>query len=163
MFQAEIGRIWFDIGCGGLPTATIEAIKAQSGLDNVGKSYQTAVKQAETDYARANSRFGQNAEYLAQIDASNLVDASEEKAPIWFTNRGLQLPKLVQTIIGADNSIHQNYPIVNSSGEKSSFDDTERLNLDTDNIQAVKDQVREKATIEQLKKSFIRIIFITVI
>ena len=66
----------------GLPTATIEAIKAQSGLDNVGKNYQAAVKQSETDYARAQSRFGQNAEYLAQsgLGNSGFSDASDNAA-----------------------------------------------------------------------------------
>lgn len=66
----------------GLPAATVEALKAQSGLDNVGKNYQAAVKQAETDYARAQSRFGQNAEYLAQSGLSNsgFSDASDNAA-----------------------------------------------------------------------------------
>ena len=42
------------------------------------------------------------------IDNGNLLDISIEKAPNWFTNRGLQLPKLVQTILDANNSISQN-------------------------------------------------------
>lgn len=66
----------------GLPAATIEALKAQSGLGEVGKNYQAAVKQAETDYARAQSRFGQNAEYLAQsgLGNSGFSDASDNAA-----------------------------------------------------------------------------------
>ena len=42
------------------------------------------------------------------INNGNLLDASIKKAPNWFTNRGLQLPKLVQTILGTTNSISQN-------------------------------------------------------
>lgn len=42
----------------------------------------------------------------SNISNGNLLHANKKKAPIWFTNRGLQLPKLVQTLIGAsDNSI----------------------------------------------------------
>ena len=43
----------------------------------------------------------------------NLLDASIKKAPIWFTSRGLQLPKLVQTIIDANTRIAQNDSSVN--------------------------------------------------
>ena len=35
------------------------------------------------------------------FDAAVLLDASAEKASVWFSNRGLQLPKLVQTITDA--------------------------------------------------------------
>ncbi len=51
---------------------------------------------------------------MSNIREGNLLDASEKKAPIWFTSRGLQLPKLVQTIIDANNSKSQNEPVVNS-------------------------------------------------
>ncbi|MBR4726613.1 MAG: hypothetical protein IK080_01865 [Clostridia bacterium] len=55
-----------------------------------------------------------------QIEAGNLLDASETKAPTWFTNQGRDLPKLVQTIIDANNSIAQ----INtkSQGPKSTKD-----------------------------------------
>lgn len=39
-----------------------------------------------------------------QIENGNLLDASTKKAPNWFTSRGLQLPKLVQTILDASRS-----------------------------------------------------------
>lgn len=39
----------------------------------------------------------------SNIKAGNLLDADTKKAPMWFTSRGLQLPKLVQTIIGVSN------------------------------------------------------------
>ncbi len=56
----------------------------------------------------------------SNINAGNLLYASKEKAPVWFTSRGLQLPKLVQTITDADNSIPQTPPTVNPVGEKNS-------------------------------------------
>ena len=47
-------------------------------------------------------------EYVyAQIEEGNLLDASEKKAPNWFTSRGLQLPKLVQTILDANRIVSQ--------------------------------------------------------
>ena len=78
-----------------------------------------------------------------QINQGNLLDASKEKAPIWFTSRGLQLPKLVQTIIDAsiDTTISQNDKNVNtnytrdsekySSGENEG-NDVRRYGLDFD-------------------------------
>ena len=57
-----------------------------------------------------------------QIELGNLVDVSAKKAPIWFTTRGLQLPKVVQTLISASkHSIHQNEPVVNTSEKKYSL------------------------------------------
>lgn len=50
-----------------------------------------------------------------QINDGNLLDASSKKAPIWFTSRGLQLPKLVQTIIDANNRVAQKSSDVNSN------------------------------------------------
>ncbi len=49
------------------------------------------------------------------IADGNLLDASIKKAPKWFTSRGLQLPKLVQTIIDANNSILNNSEKVNTN------------------------------------------------
>ncbi len=67
-----------------------------------------------------------------QINAGNLIDASKEKAPNWFTSRGLQLPKLVQTIIDANNSI-------SDSSTKSNTSDKKRLeqSRDADYLSAV--------------------------
>lgn len=61
-----------------------------------------------------------------QIAEGNLLDASTKKAPTWFTSRGLQLPKLVQTIISANTTVSQNSFGVNSydmqnGGENSQF------------------------------------------
>ena len=54
-----------------------------------------------------------------KIKFSKETAAEEEteenkKAPIWFTSRGLQLPKLVQTIIDANTKIAQNPTGVNN-------------------------------------------------
>lgn len=50
-----------------------------------------------------------------QIALGNLIDASSKKAPNWFTSRGLQLPKLVQTILDANNSIPNSSETVNKN------------------------------------------------
>ncbi len=51
------------------------------------------------------------------INQGNLLDVDTKKAPTWFTNRGLQLPKLVQTIINAKNNIPQNQQNINGQSE----------------------------------------------
>ena len=45
---------------------------------------------------------------------------AQKKAPKWFTTRGLQLPKVVQTIIDANNSITENAEKINPFDENSS-------------------------------------------
>lgn len=74
---------------------------------------------------RIASLYGkQNIENYIQrnIEQGNLLDVDKEKAPEWFTNRGLQLPKLVQTTIDANTSKAQDSTGVNgydmSSGKK---------------------------------------------
>ena len=57
-----------------------------------------------------------------QISAGNLIDASNTKAPNWFTSRGLQLPKEVQTILGANNRIAQKQPVVKNKYMQESED-----------------------------------------
>ncbi|MBR5782917.1 MAG: hypothetical protein IKY33_01680 [Clostridia bacterium] len=71
-----------------------------------------------------------------QIAAGNLIDASIKKAPLWFTNRGLQLPKLVQTIIDANTKITQNDPSVkNNSMQKSQNNSgSGELSIDTETV-----------------------------
>ena len=51
---------------------------------------------------------------MNQIKSGNLLDVSIKKAPMWFTSRGLQLPKLVQTIIDANINVSQKEYDVNS-------------------------------------------------
>lgn len=59
-----------------------------------------------------------------QAEAGNLIFADKNKSQQWSTSRGLQLPKLVQSI--ADNTnITQNDNIVNSSIRKNAGNDTD--------------------------------------
>lgn len=67
-----------------------------------------------------------------QIKEGNLIDASIEKAPMWFTTNQLQLPQVVQTIIDANKSIAQgNF----NSQEKSSINDEEYMDAVKNNNQ----------------------------
>ena len=68
-------------------------------------------------------------EKILQEKFSMDADASITKAPKRFTSRGLQLPKLVQTIIDAKVSISQNPPNVNPSNQKILKD--EMMGLET--------------------------------
>lgn len=71
---------------------------------------RTVVNRIASMYSKTDD-WGKNriVEYVdRQIQAGKLIDASAKKAPTWFTNRGLQLPKLVQTMVDANNSIAQN-------------------------------------------------------
>ncbi len=52
----------------------------------------------------------------------NLLDASIKKAPNWFSSRGLQLPKLVQTILDANNTIPTSSQKVNRNLEEKFSD-----------------------------------------
>jgi hypothetical protein len=59
-----------------------------------------------------------------QVDTpedGNLLNASKTKAPTWFTSKGLQLPKLVQTIIDANTTVQQRDGSVktNVSGQRA--------------------------------------------
>lgn len=81
---------------------------------------------------RVASLYGKNniENYVqTNIDQGNLLDVDTKKAPTWFTNRGLQLPKLVQTIINAKNNIPQNQQNFNGQSDiRYSFsEDSEAL------------------------------------
>ena len=83
------------------------------------KHKRTVINKIASIYSKSDD-FGNNkiTNYVSkQISDGNLLDASIKKAPMWFTNRGLQLPKLVQTIINADNSIRNHTENVKSVGE----------------------------------------------
>ena len=70
---------------------------------------RTVVNKIASLYSKVD-RYGNNhiVDYvLRQIDEGNLIDASNKKAPNWFTASGLQLPHAVQTILDANNSISQ--------------------------------------------------------
>jgi hypothetical protein len=90
--------------------------------DAIRKEYEDFYKENEIEYVdhgkitKIASLYSKTNEYgknkiesfvNKQIESNNLIDASIKKAPTWFTTRGLQLPKVVQTIIDANNSISQ--------------------------------------------------------
>ena len=74
-----------------------------------------------------------------QIQAGNLIELSAKKASTWFTNRGLQLPKLVQTIIDANDSIAQKTKSVNTYSMQKSEKDVQ------ENAKAAVQKVEEAA------------------
>ncbi len=83
---------------------------------------RTVVNKIASLYSKSDD-FGNNKiiGYIKnQISAGNLIDASNTKAPNWFTSRGLQLPKEVQTILGANNRIAQKPPIVKNNSMQES-------------------------------------------
>lgn len=90
------------------------------------KHKRNVINKIASIYSKSDD-FGNNKiiNYVSkQISAGNLLDASIKKTPMWFTNRGLQLPKLVQTIISANNSILNSAQNVNT-------DDVKRQNRDS--------------------------------
>ncbi|MBQ3563146.1 MAG: hypothetical protein IJA21_00885 [Clostridia bacterium] len=77
---------------------------------------RTVINKIASLYSKSDD-YGNNKiiEYIKrQILAGNLIDASNIKAPNWFTSRGLQLPKEVQTILDANNKISQKDNVVNT-------------------------------------------------
>ena len=80
----------------------------------------------------------------------------KKEAPQFANVSNLGATSVIGTANASGNSIHQNTPIVNSSTQNnsgnSSADDTERLSLDTDNIERVKKHVLGNGTVEQLKR-----------
>ena len=77
---------------------------------------RTVINKIASLYSKSDD-YGNNkiVEYIKrQISAGNLIDASNIKAPNWFTSRGLQLPKEVQTILDANNKISQKDNVVNT-------------------------------------------------
>lgn len=85
---------------------------------HINKKYgRNVINKIASIYSKSDD-FGKNKinNYISQqIEKGNLIDASKNKASMWFTSRGLQLPKLVQTIIDANNSLSQEKPIVNNN------------------------------------------------
>lgn len=86
---------------------------------------RTVINKIASMYGKTND-IGDNRieNYIStQIKDGNLLDASAKKAPTWFTSRGLQLPKLVQTIIDADITVSQKNSNVNSKYTQNSKND----------------------------------------
>ena len=110
-------------------------------------------------YSKTND-FGNNRiiNYINnQINSGNLLDANKEKAPTWFTSKGLQLPELVQTIIGTNNSIPENSEKVNTSDEKNSkpLNDEDLKNLGEKSYYAIQAVPDTKSKTLYIVSSFI--------
>lgn len=90
------------------------------------KHGRTIVNRIASLYSKTND-YGNNRiiSYVKnQIEQGNLIDASNKKAPKWFTTRGLQLPNVVQTILDANDSIRQN-----AQNSQENFSDKEQFSL----------------------------------
>lgn len=84
-----------------------------------------------------------------QIKNGNLLDASAKKAPMWFTTRGLQLPKVVQTIINANKSISQN------SQNSKAFDKNSAKNFKTEGRSALADGKRTSENLTEAEREML--------
>ena len=85
---------------------------------------QNVNKEVSRHYASSDKMISQNDSYVNNNSMQNSrEDASAKKAPIWFTSRGLQLPKLVQTIIDANKRIPEDDSIVNTNSMQNSKKD----------------------------------------
>ena len=95
----------------------------------------------------------------SRIEAGDLIDASAEKAPAWFTNRGLQLPKLVQTITDAykhsiaqpDNFVNGKLSISEEISEENSSDNLYSMDETAENPD-VSENERLKAENKKLEE-----------
>lgn len=90
---------------------------------------------------------------LSNIDNGNLLDADIRKAPVWFTNRGLQLPKLVQTITDAKQTVSQNSDAVKGIIRNNSQGDTHKFSENEKSSYREFKGTPEQASREQLEKT----------
>ena len=106
------------------------------------KNGRSAITKIASMYSKTNEN-GENriVSYVNnQIKNGNLIDASAKKAPMWFTTRGLQLPKVVQTIIDANVIILQN-----SQNDKG-FDKNSSKKVDSGGRAALADGKKETSS-----------------
>lgn len=115
---------------------------------------RTVVNKIASMYSKSTeSGVNRIAQYIsAQIESGNLVDASAKKAPTWFTSRGLQLPKLVQTIIDADTTVSQNNSGVNSKYTQNSKKDADIDGFSVGGIKAKTADVGRLADAERMEQ-----------
>lgn len=108
------------------------------------REYWTAEEQERKGYSPST--------YRESIDAGGKNVADKNKSQQWSTSRGLQLPKLVQSI--ADNiNISQNDNIVNSSIRKNAENDTRINPKDVRAIQSIPKKSVNDFTSEDIKKT----------
>lgn len=115
---------------------------------------RTVVNKIASMYSKSTeSGVNRIAQYIsAQIESGNLVDASAKKAPTWFTSRGLQLPKLVQTIIDADTTISQKNSGVNSKYTQNSKKDADIDGFSVGGVNAKTADVGRLADAERMEQ-----------
>lgn len=115
---------------------------------------RTVVNKIASMYSKSTeSGVNRIAQYIsAQIESGNLVDASAKKAPTWFTSRGLQLPKLVQTIIDADTTVSQNNSGVNSKYTQNSKKDADIDGFSVGGVNAKTAEVGRLADAERMEQ-----------
>ena len=115
---------------------------------------RTVVNKIASMYSKSTeSGVNRIAQYIsAQIESGNLVDASAKKAPTWFTSRGLQLPKLVQTIIDADTTVSQKNSGVNSKYTQNSKNDADIDGFSVGGIKAKTADVGRLADAERMEQ-----------
>jgi len=108
---------------------------------HINKKYgRNVINKIASIYSKSDD-FGNNKinNYISQqIEKGNLIDASKNKASMWFTSRGLQLPKLVQTIIDANNSLSQEKPIVNNNSMQEDENNTQKKFSLRENVEETK-------------------------
>lgn len=115
---------------------------------------RTVVNKIASMYSKSTeSGVNRIAQYIsAQIESGNLVDASAKKAPTWFTSRGLQLPKLVQTIIDADTTVAQKNSGVNSKYTQNSKNDADIDGFSVGGVNAKTADVGRLADAERMEQ-----------
>lgn len=115
---------------------------------------RTVVNKIASMYSKSTeSGVNRIAQYIsAQIESGNLVDASAKKAPTWFTSRGLQLPKLVQTIIDADTTVSQKNSGVNSKYTQNSKKDADIDGFSVGGVNAKTAEVGRLADAERMEQ-----------
>ena len=124
---------------------------------HINKKYgRNVINKIASIYSKSDD-FGNNKinNYISQqIQKGNLIDASKNKASMWFTSRGLQLPKLVQTIIDANNSVPQENTTVNNNSMQENENNTQKKFSLRENVEETKDLVAvHNLSAEKLLKS----------
>ena len=115
---------------------------------------RTVVNKIASMYSKSTeSGVNRIAQYIsAQIESGNLVDASAKKAPTLITSRGLQLPKLVQTIIDADTTVSQKNSGVNSKYTQNSKNDADIDGFSVGGVNAKTAEVGRLADAERMEQ-----------
>lgn len=137
-------------------------IKNKSGHDVVAIVHinkwngRARVNRIVSAYSKTN-QYGYNrivAYVTKQISEGNLIDGNIKKAVSWFTSKGLQLPKLVQTTLTTNNSISNNSKDVNSKSF-ASVDEEYLSAVESGDVETAQRLVDE-ATVVAMKDTKVR-------